>query len=296
MKTMRIIGPTAVLLLVGGMLAGNAQARVLDQNRGAQQQPNPGKGHDKSQGHDKGQGRDNGKGHDNGKGNSQQAQAPQDRAQPPQARGQARALQAQQQAAARQAQQRRIVEQRQRDTQYRLTLDRQVRVAQQQAALLQRQNRRAQMAAQQQYLANLRQQRQRLQAARDYSRDPAFSAAPAYRYRRAGAYYETTQYGADVLRQAVNNGYQQGLAAGQADRQDGWRSDYQTTYAYQDANYGYDARYVSQSDYNYYFRQGFQRGYQDGYASSQQYGVVANGSPSILSSVLSSILGLVALR
>ena len=100
MKTMRIIGPTAVLLLVGGMLAGNAQARVLDQNRGAQQQPNPGKGHDKSQGHDKGQGRDNGKGHDNGKGNSQQAQAPQDRAQPPQARGQARALQAQQQAVA----------------------------------------------------------------------------------------------------------------------------------------------------------------------------------------------------
>lgn len=300
MKTIRIIGPAAVLLLVGGMIAGNAQARALDQNRNAQQQPNPGKGHDK------------GKGGDASKAKSKQAQGPKDRAQAsqargqdraqaaqaqaPQARGQGRALQAQQQAAARQAQQRRIVEQRQRDTQYRLTLDRQVKVAQQQAAQLQRQNRKAQMAAQRQYLANLRLQRQRLQATRDYSRDPAFSAAPAYRYRRAGVSYVTTQYGADVLRQAVNNGYQQGLAAGQADRQDGWRSDYQTTYAYQDGNYGYDARYVSQSDYNYYFRQGFQRGYQDGYANSRQYGVVTNGSPSILSSVLSAILGLIAIK
>ena len=41
----------------------------------------------------------------------------------------------------------------------------------------------------------------------DYDNDPYFYTAPIYRYNRGGAYYETNQYGADLLRQAVNNGY-----------------------------------------------------------------------------------------
>ena len=248
MKTMRMIGTTAALLLAGGMLAGGLQAQ------------GQAKGHDKQQ-----------------------------------AKQQAKQVQ-QQQVVAQQVQQQRIVEQRQRDTQYRTTLATQVRAAQQRSALLQRQNQAAQNAAQQQYLVNLRQQQQRLQVSRDYSRDPAFSARPVYLYRRGGTQYQTTQYGADVLRQAVNYGYQQGFQFGQAARRDRSRNDYQNSYAYQDANYGYEARYVSQTDYNYYFREGFRRGYDDGWSSRQQYGTYSNGQPSILGSILSSILGLTAIR
>ena len=44
----------------------------------------------------------------------------------------------------------------------------------------------------------------------------------------------------------MNYGYQQGFPAGQADRQDGWRSGgYQKSYAYQDGDYGYNGYYVN---------------------------------------------------
>jgi N-carbamoyl-L-amino-acid hydrolase len=55
-------------------------------------------------------------------------------------------------------------------------------------------------------------------------------------------------------------------------------------------------RYVQQADYNYYFREGFNRGYRDGYDSRTQYGQYANGSRSILGSVLSQILNLQTMR
>ena len=54
--------------------------------------------------------------------------------------------------------------------------------------------------------------------------------------------------------------------------------------------------YVDQSEYNYYFRQGFQRGYQDGYNSRSQYGTNFNGKLGILGTVLSAILNLQPLR
>ena len=73
----------------------------------------------------------------------------------------------------------------------------------------------------------------------DYDNDPYFYTAPVYRYNRGGAYYETNQYGADSLRQAVNLGYQEGFRAGAADREDNWRPDYRNSFAYQDATYGY---------------------------------------------------------
>jgi hypothetical protein len=87
-----------------------------------------------------------------------------------------------------------------------------------------------------------------------------------------GTTRQTNKYGADVLRQAVNVGYQQGAQAGQADRADGIASSYQRSFAYQDANYGYTGNYVAQSEYTYYFRQGFRRGYTDGYGTRAQYG------------------------
>ena len=58
-----------------------------------------------------------------------------------------------------------------------------------------------------------------------------------------------------MLREAVNNGYREGFRAGTADREDRWRPDYEDSFAYQDANFGYSGYYVDQADYNYYFRQ-----------------------------------------
>jgi hypothetical protein len=184
----------------------------------------------------------------------------------------------------------------QRTTQYRQRLDQQVRFSQQRAAQMQQQRRLNEYRAQQQYLAQLRAQQLRLQTARDYSNDPYVRAAPSYRYAYSGNTRETNQYGADVLRQAVNYGYQEGVRFGQADRQDGLPSNYRNSFAYQDANYGYSGNYVDQADYNYYFRQGYQRGYSDGYNSQSQYGTGLNGSSSILGTLLSSILGLTSLR
>src|SRR6185436_16253522 len=110
------------------------------------------------------------------------------------------------------------------------------------------------------------------------------------------SYYETNQYGANLLRQAVNYGYEQGYRSGQADRQDRWNSNYQDSYAYQDANYGYSGYYVDRDDYNYYFREGFRRGYEDGFDSRSQYGRYSNGKYSILGNILSGILNLESLR
>lgn len=195
----------------------------------------------------------------------------------------------------------RIREQQRREIEYRQQLDRRVLIAQQQNAQLDHQRRAAQFRAQQQYAERLRQQQeqlrqQQLRAARDYGRDPYYTTAPSYRYIVSGTPRTTNQYGADVLRQAVNYGYQQGYQSGQADRQDRWAANYRNSLAYQDANYGYTGQYVNQSDYNYYFRQGFRRGYDDGYYNRSQYGSFTNGTPSILGSLLSTILGLTQLR
>jgi hypothetical protein len=97
-----------------------------------------------------------------------------------------------------------------------------------------------------------------------------------------------------MLRDAVNNGYEQGFYAGQADRQDGWNFDPYNSFAYQDGAYGYDSWYVSYDEYEYYFRQGFERGYQDGYYGRYQYGSYSNGKYAILGAVLGTILDIVA--
>ena len=127
----------------------------------------------------------------------------------------------------------------------------------------------------------------------DYNSDPNFYSAADYRYSRGGRFYQTNQYGANLLRQAVSYGYEEGFQAGQADQEDRWRgANYQSSYAYQDANYGYNGYYVAQAEYSYYFREGFRRGYQDGFNSRSQYGSYSNGNYSILSAVLSQILNL----
>jgi hypothetical protein len=177
-------------------------------------------------------------------------------------------------------------------------LEQQQRVMQQQTAQLQQQNRIAQYRFQEQYVERLRQQQVYLQNDHhpDYDHDPCYYSAPIYRYSRGGNYYQTNQYGADLLRKAVNNGYQEDYRAGQADRQDRWGSNYRDPYAYQDANYGYNGYYIGRDDYNYYFRQGFQRRYQDGYNRQYQYGRLTNGSYNMLDAILGEVLGLQSLR
>jgi hypothetical protein len=96
-----------------------------------------------------------------------------------------------------------------------------------------------------------------------------------------------------MLRDAVNNGYEEGYRAGLSDREDGWQGDYQNSYGYQDASYGYDSYYVGLDDYNYYFREGFRRGYEDGYYSRNQYGHYSSGKYTILGAVAGAILDIV---
>jgi hypothetical protein len=140
---------------------------------------------------------------------------------------------------------------------------------------------------QQLYFERLRQDRLRLQSQRQFSFSPY-----SYRYSRGGRYYQANQYGADMLQRALNLGYQEGMRAGLADRDDRWRYNYQDSYAFQDATYGYDGYYVDLAEYRYYFREGFRRGYEDGYYGRSRYGIQSNGVFSLIGSVLQGILNL----
>ena len=205
--------------------------------------------------------------------------------------------QKQQQRLSQQRQQELIRQQQQRVEQYRRHLEQQERLARERALLLERQKRMAQYRFQQEYLERVRQQQIYLRDHRfDYDHDPYFYTAPIYRYNRGGSYYEINEYGAKTLRQAVNYGYEEGFRAGRADRDDRWGSNYEDSYAYRDANYGYSGYYVNRDDYNYYFREGFRRGYEDGYNSRYRYGRFADGNSSILETILSQILNFQSIR
>jgi len=150
---------------------------------------------------------------------------------------------------------------------------------------------------QQEYQRRLYEQQRRIAAMRNYNyyNDPFYYTAPSYRYYRAGNWYSVNNYAANILQEAINNGYSEGFRAGRADRQDGWRFSYQDSFAWEDANFGFPGYYVDQSEYNYYFREGFRRGYEDGYYSRYEYGRYSNGKYAILGAVLSTILSLQSL-
>ena len=196
-----------------------------------------------------------------------------------------------------QQQQDRIRQQKQLLAEYNHRIAEQQAIALRNAQELERQKRLAHYRYQQAYYEQLRQQQARLANDRyDYDNDPYYYTPPTYQYRRGDHYYQTNQYGAEQLRRASNTGYQKGYQAGRADKQDHWRFDYRGSFAYQDANYGFDGRYVRQDDYNYYFREGFQRGYEDGYYGRRTYGTSVNGSDSLLGTVLNMILNLQPLQ
>jgi flagellar biosynthesis/type III secretory pathway protein FliH len=103
--------------------------------------------------------------------------------------------------------------------------------------------------------------------------------------------YQTDERGIQILRDAVNRGYQQGFYAGQTGRRNGYGYGYNGLSSYRNGTYGYNS-YVNTSAYRYYFQQGFQRGYEDGYNSRYQYGYRSNNGINILGSILSGILNL----
>ena len=197
-----------------------------------------------------------------------------------------------------QEQQRRVQQEQQRTTQFRQSYPQREQQLQQHTAVIQKQAQRpAQAKAQQDYLQRMQAQRARqVQVQRDYVHEPYVTTPHTFRYIISGAPRETNQFGVDILRQAVNYGYQEGYAAGRADRLDRYRFSYANNPAYLDANYGYSGAYIDQGDYNYYFRQGFVKGYNDGFYSRFQYGSLVNGNAAILGSVLTGILGLVTLH
>ena len=120
-----------------------------------------------------------------------------------------------------------------------------------------------------------------------------------YRVYRNGSYYNTDNRGAELLRQAVNSGYRQGFEAARNDRDRNRRGSYSNSNVYQSGSYGYES-YVNRSQYQYYFRQGFERGYQDGsntryqndYDGDYQYGSNNGGTLNILGTILSQILNI----
>lgn len=136
--------------------------------------------------------------------------------------------------------------------------------------------------------AKLEQERLKLERQRLQNQRVAMNR---YRVNRNGRYYNTDQRGAELLRQAVNAGYQQGFRAGQQDRSSRRNSSWNNSSVYRSGTYGYQS-YVDRSQYQYYFQQGFQKGYQDGYNSRNQYGYSNNGSVNILGTILSQILNI----
>ena len=93
-----------------------------------------------------------------------------------------------------------------------------------------------------------------------------------------------------MLRLALNSGYREGWRAGRADRLDHWGYNYQSYYAYRDANYGYNGYYLDRTTYNYYFREGFRRGYKDGFYKGRRYGRYASSSGSQFAPVMTAVL------
>ncbi len=186
----------------------------------------------------------------------------------------------------------------QRLSEYRLHLEQQQRLHEQNMARLQREKRMSHYRYQQQYSLHMLQQRRRYDNGHThyYSNDPFFQAGFDRRYNRGGTYYQTNRYGVDHIHQSIRYGYSEGFLAGMADRDDHWRYDVENCDAYRDANYGYNGYYVSQDDYNHYFREGFRRGYEDGYNNRYRYGRFSNGQHTILASVLAGIITFEMLR
>ena len=115
--------------------------------------------------------------------------------------------------------------------------------------------------------------------------------AERWRVRRSGRYYDVDRNQADMLRQAVRAGYEQGYQAGRDARTSRRRGNYRSMSVYREGTYGYNSG-VDRNLYQYYFQQGLQRGWDDGYRSRFRYGSNVNGAAAITDAILNSLLNL----
>jgi hypothetical protein len=193
--------------------------------------------------------------------------------------------------------QKQVEKQQKRFEKYEDRLEKQQPVADRKQRWLEEKNRRSHARYQERYQEFMRERRNDLRDKHDHDlrNDPFFDAPPIYRYYRGGRYYDINRYVGQVLREAVDFGYEQGFLAGRADYEDGWRFSYSDCYAYEDATYGYTGYYVDLKEYRYYFREGFRRGYEDGYYHVYHYGRYEDGKYRILADILVHILYLMPL-
>ena len=137
-------------------------------------------------------------------------------------------------------------------------------------------------------------QREQVEYQRALSRRGSFAGNRSgrfFRVNRGGTFFQVDSRGAELLRNAVRRGYQQGYSAGVNDRRWGRGFNYNVNSMYRSGSFGY-ASYVARDQYQYYFQQGFQRGYEDGYYSRMQYGVRSGNTFNILGGVLNTILNI----
>jgi flagellar biosynthesis/type III secretory pathway protein FliH len=125
----------------------------------------------------------------------------------------------------------------------------------------------------------LRMERERMQA-RNSNR---------FRVYRNGSWYNTDRRGADLLRNAVQEGYRQGFQAGVTDRRNRRGLNWGGSNVYRSGTFGWQS-HVDRGQYQHYFQQGFQRGYQDGFNNRNQFGSNNNGGLNVLSSILGQLL------
>ena len=108
-------------------------------------------------------------------------------------------------------------------------------MAERDTQILRQQNRIQRLKLQEQYEDRLRAQHSNFcRRGSDYYNDPYYYTAPNYRYVRGSQYYQTNQYGIRKLEEALQAGYNEGYRAGRADREDRWRYDYRSAFAYGD--------------------------------------------------------------
>ena len=141
-----------------------------------------------------------------------------------------------------------------------------------------------------------RAQREANQECREYRsevrenwRDQRREMRNAYRIYNNGEYYTYDTRSYNLLRQAVNHGYQQGYRQGQIDRRYGRGFSFYNSNVYRTGTFGFQS-YVARDQYQHYFQQGFQRGYEDGFYSTARYGYRSGNAFNILGSVLNTIL------
>jgi flagellar biosynthesis/type III secretory pathway protein FliH len=103
----------------------------------------------------------------------------------------------------------------------------------------------------------------------------------------------------EMLRQAINRGYQQGFRQGQVDRRYGRRTSYYNSGMYQNGTYGYRTEYNNgyggyrgdmRSRYQRAFQRGFEKGYEDGYNSQSRYGYRSSNGLQVIGSILNSLI------